>query len=216
MSKHTFFFIVLTAVICGLSTTQTQAQTKEISTKEKKFLKEEASNLLEYYKNILELIGDLKTPSSERKIYIEEAYLHAFADENVYIEDDLIADRKQERYTRVKEYLRNINLFFYKSNVVFEFKNLSLSDIFVKDYLFILVNFDKTITGTPTDAKASMTQNVKRQAEIRFEKTDGEKWTSKIVNIGKPLELSDFTKVAITKKEPTITLKKAEENYNLD
>jgi len=156
-----------------------------ISNNEVKYIQDEATNLVNLLEQLLNLIGDTYTSPEERKEYIEESYKKVVYDESVYFEDDLIQNRTQTRNVAVKEYLSNTHLYFKDSGVKFKFQGIRISQVYTKDYLFVLVYFNRYLEGNSISENKLVKNTVQRVAEIRLTRSESQ-WDMHIVNIRFP------------------------------
>ncbi len=169
-----------------------------ISHNEVKYIQDEATNLVELLEQLLNLIGDVYTSPEERREYIEDSYKKVVYDESVYFEDDLIQDRSQIRNVPVKEYLNNTYFFYKDSGVNFDFQGIRVSDVYTKDYLFVLVYFNRYLNGTSISENKVINNTVQRVAEIRLTRAERQ-WDMHIVNVRFPNQAdnqADYQKVS--------------------
>jgi|GEM_PF-4501896 len=177
-------YFILTLFFC---TTFTLLAQQRIGSNEVKYIQNESTNLVQTLEELLNLIGDVRTLPEERKEYTEESYKIVIYDEAVYFEDDLIQERDKTRNVKVKDYLNNVFLFFKESGVSFKFENIRVSEVFEKDYLFVLVYFNRQLKGTSLYHNAEINNSVPRVAEVRLTKSESI-WDMHIVNVRVPTQ----------------------------
>lgn len=177
-------YLIIALFFC---TTFTLLAQQQIGSNEVKYIQDESTNLVQTLEELLNLIGDVRTLPEERKEYTEESYKIVIYDEAVYFEDDLIQERDKTRNVKVKEYLNNVFLFFKESGVSFKFDNIRVSDVFEKDYLFVLVYFNRQLKGTSLYHNAEINNSVPRVAEVRLTKSESI-WDMHIVNVRVPTQ----------------------------
>jgi|GEM_PF-4388323 len=172
----------------------------EITEGDEEQIKEMSKFLVESLEASIKVIGDKNTTSSVRNLMKKKTIEKLFYDESVYIEDDLLPAREEDRNVAPNVYFTNVHLFFGEDGVVIDFDNIQVSDIFYEDYLFTIVDFDRKLEGESVYLNMQLTNNYERQAEIRCEQVNGE-WSFKIMSI-RFKEEGVYQKVKVKRSEP--------------
>lgn len=136
---------------------------------------EELISFLEYMFNAL---GDSELPFSDKDVIINESYLKAFADNEVQIEDDLIANREVVTNKDVQAYLKDIDFFF--KNVKFELRIEDVKEgVNENGDLFFTVKINRHMQGVGIKGD-SVNNSLTRFVEINVNKKQND---LKIVSI---------------------------------
>ncbi len=179
------FYCLTIALFFLFHTSNLTAQSSRIGSNEVEYVQQQSKNMVATLEQLLNLIGDKNTSSQERSEFTEESYKLIIYDENVVFEDDLIQERDRTRTIKVKEYLKNVYLYFKNSGVKFAYKNITISEVFEKEYMFVLVFFDRDISGDSVYHNERIENTVGRVAEIKMTPNEGQ-WDLHIVGLRFP------------------------------
>lgn len=143
------------------------AQQKTLSQTEIAEYKEQIKDLVTYFEETLNFIGDPDNTVQEKDIIFKESYTKIFADNEVQIEDDLDKNRSTYINKDVQAYLKDIDFFFKKAVFKFNIKEINLMNN-EKGGVFFKVSMNRTLNGrTITDDTLNDTR--KRFIEINID-----------------------------------------------
>ena len=105
-----------------------QLSTNQLSDKDTQIFIERTDGLIKGYFDNLTTIGQLET--ADKDIFIGNLIQSTFENEKVRVVNDIDLTKSTPLDFDIKTYLDNISLFYSSSDVVFELKQMSLSNIF--------------------------------------------------------------------------------------
>ncbi len=119
MTKHLHLFFILLFV--GFSQLNTSAQDNAtITADELAEYKLQIGQLVAYFEETLNFIGDPFSMTVEKEVIINESYLKIFRDDKVQVEDDLDENRDTPLNKDVQAYLKDVDFFFRSARFDFE------------------------------------------------------------------------------------------------
>ncbi len=128
---------------------------------------EQAKQIISFVEYSFNTIGDPATTAREKDVIINQSYLKAFEDEEVQIEDDLVADRAVVTNKNVQAYLKDIDFFF--KNVKFTFDVIEVNhNIRDNGQLYFNVVTNRHLQGITVDEKI-VNSDLKRYFEINLD-----------------------------------------------
>ena len=134
--------------------------------------KEEVRSMVQFYQYLLNTIGSRDTPLREKEVIISQSYLKIFKDEQVQVEDDLIANRNAIINKDVTAYLRDVDFFF--EHISFDFDSIKVSLETGPSDDYFLVEFISTISGVELDGLSTIEHQQKRFMEINSDPSSSE------------------------------------------
>lgn len=190
------YFIFSSTFAQGLE----ERDVKEIKSKSRLIVKE--------FEGLLNLISNNQMYDSE----IEEIITNSldsknvnrlFKDPKVIVEDDLNPELiNKKRNVDIKTYLANFNLQYNKtSDFSIFFDDITVSDVFNKDYYFLIVNYTSTFKSSFSQEQKLYTA-IKRSLEIELVKDENGKWFVTIASLTNTLQ-SNFDQLLSFKVEVT-------------
>lgn len=115
-----YFIWLLAAIFLLFPGVRSSAQVKpELSKQELETYKKKVTELVDYFEETLNFLGDPASVNKEREIIVNDSYLKMFVNDKVQIEDDLDEYRDVPINKDVQAYLKDIGFFFRKAK--FEF-----------------------------------------------------------------------------------------------
>lgn len=157
---------------------QTKPASASIPVDQMDAYRDQASQIVGFYQNTLNFLGDKRNAVKEKEVIINESYAKIFWDDKVQIEDDLDEKRLVPLYKDVQAYLTDVD-FFFKS-VKFSYQ---VQDVSVKtndnQQTFFLVTTNRNLAGINIDGD-SVNNNMVRYFEMNYDESKKE---LKIVSI---------------------------------
>ena len=140
--------------------------------------RQEVEGLVNFYKYILNTLGDSQSSQRNKDVIITQSYKKAFRDDLVQIEDDLVEDRMVVTNKNVKAYLQDVDFFF--EHAAFEFNEVLIERQEGEGgQQYYKVSFNSVLKGKGIDGGA-VNRAQKRFMEINFNE---EKNDLKIVSV---------------------------------
>ncbi len=153
-------FLLVTSLF--ISVTFSYSQTPESESGRK----QEVEGLVNFYKYMLNTLGDRETSQRNKDVIITQSYKKAFRDDLVQIEDDLVSDRMVVTNKNVKAYLQDVDFFF--DHVQFDFEDVLIEKLEGEMGLpYYKVSFNSVIKGKGIDGGV-VSRAQKRYIEINF------------------------------------------------
>ncbi len=147
-----------------------QAQEAGLTTAQIQEYEEQAKQLVSFVEYSFNTIGDPATSARDKDVIINQSYLKAFDDENVQIEDDLVADRSVITNKNIQAYMKDIDFFF--KNVKFTFNIIEVSHNIREDgQLYFNVTTSRHLQGITVDEKI-VNSDQKRFFEINLDQSE--------------------------------------------
>jgi len=112
-------FVILGFSLCGHAQNLSKEEVARYDT--------EVRNLLTYFEETLNFIGDSTTTALEKEIVFTESWSKIFIDDKVQVEDDLDVNRKTPINKDVQAYLKDIDFFFKKASFGFDVQSIANS-----------------------------------------------------------------------------------------
>jgi hypothetical protein len=129
--------------------------------------RQEIEGLVNFYKYILNTLGDPQTTQRNKDVIITQSYRKVFKDDQVQIEDDLVDDRKVVTNKNVRAYLQDVDFFF--EQVKFEFEDLQIDSLQKEDGKpYFMASFNSIIKGKSIDGNL-VNKSQKRFIEINID-----------------------------------------------
>lgn len=95
-----------------------------LTDKDIKEYKHQVEQMINYFQETLNFIGNPDNTAQEKDIIFSESYTKIFRDEHVQIEDDLDEDRGTSINKDVQAYLKDIDFFFQKVNFKYDIQKI--------------------------------------------------------------------------------------------
>jgi Leucine-rich repeat (LRR) protein len=141
---------------------KTIAQVNDALTKEElEKYKKQVTELVKYFEETLNFLGDPVSVAKEKEIVVNDSYLKMFVNDKVQIEDDLDENRNVPLHKDVRAYLKDIGFFFRKAK--FEFVISEINHYLTGDNL----NYFKVSLNRILDA-VTVTGDTVHSRQARF------------------------------------------------
>ncbi|MEO9966505.1 MAG: hypothetical protein ABJF11_11985 [Reichenbachiella sp.] len=139
---------------------------------------DEVRSMVKFYEYFLNTLGASTTPYRDKQIIISDSYTKIFKDDQVQIEDDLLANRRVTTNKDVTAYLRDVD-FFYE-NIRFSFQDIQIEQLdHPNGNTYFLASFESILQGT-TVANEDYSSAGRRFIEVNL---DQDKNDLKIVSV---------------------------------
>lgn len=156
MKKYCKLLLIPAFIFAALASVNAQNNVvteEDVRNEEWAEYQQQTRELITYFQETLNFIGDPATVTKEKEIVITNSYLKMFRDSEVQIEDDLDENRIANLSKDVQAYLKDIDFFFRQ--VTFEFTVEELvRETNEKGEPYILVTTTRNLQGETIDGKA--------------------------------------------------------------
>ena len=142
------------------------SQDKSLTNDQIDGLKKEVSQLVDFLEYSMNILGDSKTPASQKETIIYESYSKIFADEKVQVEDDLDDKRDVVINKDIQAYLKDIDFFFEGVSFEFNVENI-IPQYNENDQLYFLITLNRRIDGTTLKGD-TLKNNLIRYIEVNY------------------------------------------------
>lgn len=129
-------------------------------------------DLVGFLQYILNTVGDRNTSTRDKEVIINESYRKIFRDEEVQVEDDLLADRLVSINKDVQAYLKDVDFFF--GHIQFDFQIVKVEPIVMANGQWSFkVETNRTLKGTSLEGEEVLNTQ-KRFIEINLDSEQDE------------------------------------------
>ncbi len=169
---------------------------------EEKEVKETVRTITQEIASLVQSLGSEYFTRAEKNQMVQNALEDYFLGQSVMIEDDLIHNASQVRYSKAEDYLRNVYLFF-ETIYSFEHSSIEISDIYKSNgKYYIFSSYRRSLEGK--DKRGNHVRNqAKRTLEFVLRKSGELKLEITYLRFGDFTASPDYRKAAIATKEPT-------------